>query len=315
MPWKRACGCGISSAFRRWPSPWGPPNTEATLRRACALGVDRAVLLSDRCFGGADTLATSRVLSAAIERLGQEQEVGIVFCGKQTIDGDTAQVGPGIASRLGLHQLTLVDRILSLDLERKTIRVQRKLEGRHEIVEAPLPVITVVRELNRPRYPTVPMRLAAQETELEVWDNGVLQLDVQSVGLKGSPTWVSKIFSPFRDQGEIIGDGVRDPEGTAALLIDKLLSKDLLALKRGNPLASSPPGIERNEGKETYGTEQEAEKTAWQSALSRWQMYRLRRALRERLSRRLHRHERGRRAGHRWGEMYRVRQVRQGLPR
>lgn len=157
--------------------------------------------------------------------------MGIVFCGKQTIDGDTAQVGPGIAFRLGLHQLTLVDRILSLDLERKTIRVQRKLEGRHEIVEAPLPVmITVVRELNRPRYPTVPMRLTAQETELEVWDNGVLQLDVQSVGLKGSSTWVNKIFSPFRDQGEIIGDGVRDPEGTAALLIDKLLSKDLLAL-------------------------------------------------------------------------------------
>lgn len=209
----------------------GPPNAEATLRKACALGVDRAVLLSDRCFGGADTLATSRVLSAAIERLGREQEVGIVFCGKQTIDGDTAQVGPGIASRLGLHQLTLVDRILALDLERKTIRVQRKLEGRHEIVEAPLPVmITVVRELNRPRYPTVPMRLAAQETEVEVWDNSVLQLDVQSVGLKGSPTWVSKIFSPERDQGEIIGDGVKDPEGTAALLIEKLLSKDLLAL-------------------------------------------------------------------------------------
>ncbi len=209
----------------------GPPNTEATLRKACALGVDEAILLSDRCFGGADTLATSKVLSAAIERLDSQEQVGIVFCGKQTIDGDTAQVGPGIASRLGFSQLTLVDRIESIDFMRKTIKVRRKLEGRHEIVEAPLPVmITVVRELNRPRYPSVPMRLESREQEIKVWDNSVLKLDVQSVGLKGSPTWVSKIFSPQRDQGEIIGNGISDPVGTASLLIEKLLSKDLLTV-------------------------------------------------------------------------------------
>ena len=209
----------------------GPPNTVATLRKAYAIGVDEAILLSDRCFGGADTLATSKVLSAAIERLNKVEKVGIVFCGKQTIDGDTAQVGPGIASRLGFSQLTLVDRIESIDLQRKTIKVRRKLEGRHEIVEAPLPVmITVVRELNRPRYPTVPMRIDSEEKEIKVWDNTVLKLDVESVGLKGSPTWVSKIFSPERDQGEIIGDGISDPVGTANLLIDKLLSKDLLAV-------------------------------------------------------------------------------------
>mgnify|MGYP001153921251 CR=1 FL=1 len=209
----------------------GPPNTVSTLRKACALGVDEAILLSDRCFGGADTLATSKVLSAAIERLAQKEEVGIVFCGKQTIDGDTAQVGPGIASRLGFSQLTLVDRIESVDLVRKRIKVRRKLEGRHEIVEAPLPVmITVVRELNRPRYPVVAMRLAAEDKEIKVWDNSILKLDVETVGLKGSPTWVSKIFSPQRDQGEIIGDGLGDPDGTAGLLLEKLLAKELLAL-------------------------------------------------------------------------------------
>ena len=208
----------------------GPPNAEATLKKACALGVDQAILLSDRCFGGADTLATSQVLAAAIERLGRDEEVGIVFCGKQTIDGDTAQVGPGIATRLDFTQLTLVDRIEWLDVPNRRVRVRRKLEGRHEIVEAPLPVvITAVRELNRPRYPTVPMRLEAEETEVEVWDNQVLKLDVETVGLKGSATWVSKIFSPERDQGEIIGDGVKDPEGTAHLLLDKMLAKDLLA--------------------------------------------------------------------------------------
>ena len=209
----------------------GPPNAEATLRKALAVGVDRAVLLSDRVFGGADTLATSNVLTEAIRKLGETEEVGIIFCGKQTIDGDTAQVGPGIATRLGCTQLTLVDKILELDLEKRKIKVSRKLEGRHEIVEAPLPVmITVVRELNRPRYPTVPGRLASFEKEVELWSNQALKLDEQSIGLKGSPTWVSRIFSPERDKGEMLGDGVNDPVGTAHMLIDRLLGKDLLSL-------------------------------------------------------------------------------------
>jgi electron transfer flavoprotein beta subunit len=209
----------------------GPPNAEATLRKALALGVDDAILLSDRVFGGADTLATSNVLATAIKLLDADEEVGLVICGKQTIDGDTAQVGPGIATRLGLSQLTLVDRIEELDLVGKRIRVRRKLEGRHEIVEAPLPaMLTVVREINRPRYPTVPMRLESADARVQVWNNEVLKLDVNTIGLKGSPTWVSRIFSPERDQGEMIGDGLNDPTGTASLLIDKLLSKDLLAL-------------------------------------------------------------------------------------
>src|SRR5512138_938989 len=99
----------------------GPPNAEATLRKALALGADRAILLSDRCFGGADTLATSKVLSAAISRLQQEDEVALVLCGKQTIDGDTAQVGPGIATRLGFTQLTLVDKVVEMDPEARRI--------------------------------------------------------------------------------------------------------------------------------------------------------------------------------------------------
>jgi electron transfer flavoprotein beta subunit len=208
----------------------GPSNAEVTLRRALAIGVDRAVLLSDRVFGGADTLATSKVIAAAITRLAMEDEVGIVVCGKQTIDGDTAQVGPGVATRLGFTQLTLVDQIEELNLVERTIRVRRKLEGRHEIVEGPLPaLLSVVREVNRPRYPSVPMRLAAQEAEVEVWSNQVLGLDEQSIGLKGSPTWVSRIFSPDREQGEILGDGMHDPGGAVNLLLNRLIVKDLLA--------------------------------------------------------------------------------------
>jgi electron transfer flavoprotein beta subunit len=217
--------------FRAAALSMGPPNAEAALKKALALGVDRAILLSDRVFGGADTLSTSNVLAAAIAKLAEEDEVGLVFCGKQTIDGDTAQVGPGIAVRLGFSQLTLVDRIEQLDFLKRKIRVRRKLEGRYEIVEARLPaMITVVRELNRPRYPTVPMRLAAGSAPVTVWDNGVLGLDVNSIGLKGSPTWVSRIFSPERAAGEILGDGVNDPAGTARMLVGQLLAKDLLAI-------------------------------------------------------------------------------------
>ncbi len=209
----------------------GPPNTEVTLKKTLALGADEAILLSDRVFGGADTLATSKVLAEAIQRLAQKEEVAMVICGKQTIDGDTAQVGPGIASRLKYAQLTLVDQIQGVDLAAKKVRVRRKLEGRHEIVESPLPaVISVVREINLPRYPTVPMRLMSDEAKVELWNNKVMQLDETTIGLKGSATQVRKIFSPERLKGEILGDGINQPEAAAHLLIDTLLGKDILSL-------------------------------------------------------------------------------------
>jgi len=208
----------------------GPPNAVDTLRKCLALGVDDAVLLSDRQFAGADTLATSFVLSEAIKRIEKEHgRVDVVICGKQTIDGDTAQVGPGVATRLKLSQLTLVDRILEIDLEKRTIKVRRKLEGRKEVVQANLPaLLTVVREINQPRYPTVPKRLEAEVTQVPLWDNSVLHLPLNQIGLKGSPTNVKKIFAPERAKGEVLGDGEKDPQGAVQLLIDKLIEKDLL---------------------------------------------------------------------------------------
>jgi electron transfer flavoprotein beta subunit len=209
----------------------GPPNAEMTLRKALSLGVDEVVLLSDRVFGGADTLATSMVLSEAVKKLAQKDELAMVICGKQTIDGDTAQVGPGIAMRLGLVPLTLVDRIDDVDFNNREIRVSRKLEGRHEIVEARMPaLLTVVREINKPRYPSVPMRIYAQDQPVTLWDNKVLSLDVNQIGLKGSPTAVRKIFSPERVKGEMLGDGTGDPAGSAKLLVEKLLQRELLQL-------------------------------------------------------------------------------------
>ena len=188
----------------------GPPNSVATLRKCLAMGADDAILISDRAFGGADTLATSFVLAEAIRRSGQERgRVDLVICGKQTIDGDTAQVGPGIATRLGLSQLTL--------------------EGRREVIRAPLPsLLTVVREINQPRYSSVTRRIAAETPTLEVWDNTFLQLPANKIGLKGSPTNVKRIFAPERQPGEILGDGERDPEGAVQELIRKLIERDLL---------------------------------------------------------------------------------------
>jgi electron transfer flavoprotein beta subunit len=177
----------------------GPPNTEIALRKCLALGADEAVLLSDRVFGGADTLATSLVLAEAIKRLSQREEIAAVICGRQTIDGDTAQVGPGIATRLGYSQLTLVDSIENMNLQAKKVRVRRRLRTHSEIVEALLPaMISVVREINLPRYPTVPLRLKAEESQIILWSNQEMKLDEKTVGLKGSATKVCRIFSPER---------------------------------------------------------------------------------------------------------------------
>ncbi len=209
----------------------GPPNTEVTMRKAMALGADGTVLLSDRAFGGADTLAASMVLAEAIRRLDREEEVAVVLCGRQTIDGDTAQVGPGIATRLGYSQLTLIDRIEEMDLSAKQVKVRRKMRTRSEIVIAPLPaMIAVTREVNRLRYPTVPMRLATEDATVTLWDNREMKLDEEMVGLKGSATQVHRIFSPERAKGEMLGDGLNNPEETAQLLVARLIEKDLLNL-------------------------------------------------------------------------------------
>jgi electron transfer flavoprotein beta subunit len=193
--------------------------------------VDDVILVSDQAFGGADTLATSLVLAETIRKISEKfGPVDLVICGKQTIDGDTAQVGPGIAMRLGLSQLTLVDQVVEVDPEKLTVTVRRKLEGRKEIALAKLPALmTVVREINLPRYPIVNRRLLAELAEIPIWTNELLKLPTDQIGLKGSPTNVKKIFAPERKIGEILGDGEKDPAGAVNLLIQKLAEKKLIA--------------------------------------------------------------------------------------
>ncbi len=186
----------------------GPPQAEAALRDALALGVDSAVLLSDRAFAGADTLATTRTLAAGIKKLGGAD---IVFCGKQAIDGDTAQVGPGLAARLGLNYATCVSE-LEFKAEENILKVKRAWEEGYDILELKLPaLLTVLTCINTPRVPSLKGKLKAKKAKIPVWGTNELGLDASLVGLSGSPTQVVTTCVPkFEAKREILEGEVDD---------------------------------------------------------------------------------------------------------
>jgi electron transfer flavoprotein beta subunit len=203
----------------------GPPWASEALQKALSFGADEAILLTDRALAGSDTLATSAALAAAIRKLGEGEPVDIVICGKQTIDGDTAQVGPGIATRLGFAQLTYVDQVESVDLQARRIKVRRTLEGAREMVDAPLPaLLSVVKEINEPRYASLPDLIRGLRYQVPVWQVEDIGLAPDEVGLKGSPTQVRRIFPPpRRGAGAIIAGALEDPDRAAAQLVDRLI--------------------------------------------------------------------------------------------
>ena len=175
----------------------GPPQADSVLRQALSLGADDAVLLSDRAFAGADTLATSYTLSKAIETLGQIEPVDLVLCGKQAIDGDTAQTGPGIAERLGFTQFTYVLDVEAIDPDKRRLRVRRAVEGGFEVISGSLPaLLTVELELATPRRASLPMLVDSLRAPIKVWDAKAINASIDLVGIKGSPTWVKAIASP-----------------------------------------------------------------------------------------------------------------------
>ena len=186
----------------------GPPQAIEILKNALAVGADKVYLLSDPAFAGADTLATAYTLAKTIEKIGG---VDLVICGKQAIDGDTAQVGPGIATRLGIPQLTYVAKVREIDPAKKKIVVERMLENGREVVECSLPVvITVMKDINEPRLPSLLGIKKAAKATIPTWTAKEIGVDENRVGLKGSPTWVWKVFSPeSRGGGEIL-KGERD---------------------------------------------------------------------------------------------------------
>ncbi len=202
----------------------GPPQAIEVLKNALAVGADFAYLISDNAFAGADTWATAYTLAQAIKKIGS---VDLVICGKQAIDGDTAQVGPGVATQLGIPQLTYVSKVREIDLENKKIVVERMLEDGKEIIESSLPaLITVVKDINEPRLPSLLGIKKAAKAEIPTWTIQDLPVDKAKCGLEGSPTEVVRVFSPEpRGGGEILEGELTE---TIPLLIDKLMGAKVM---------------------------------------------------------------------------------------
>ncbi len=185
----------------------GPPQAEEALKEAVSMGADKAILLTDKAFAGSDTWATSYTLSKAIERIG---EFSLVLCGKQAADGDTAQVGPGIATHLDIPQVTYVKKIEEITKDKA--RVERMTEEGFEVIETPLPaLLTVVKEINQPRLPSLKGKLKAKSLEVTKWTAQDLEAEDKEIGLNGSPTQVVKIFTPPpREGGQILAGDTQE---------------------------------------------------------------------------------------------------------
>jgi electron transfer flavoprotein beta subunit len=207
----------------------GPPQAEDSLRKCVSFGADDAILVTDRAFAGADTLATSYALASAVKTIGRDQAVDIVFTGKQTIDGDTAQVGPGIAKRLGLQLLTYVSRIVELDLGGRTITVERRAEGGVQVLRTALPcLVTMLENTNELRFASMPDMIRAAEFPVRRWNKDDAGIeDVGKIGLKGSPTVVSKVFGPTprAEKAEMVPTDHATPRDMAVNLLQMMFTK------------------------------------------------------------------------------------------
>lgn len=208
----------------------GPPPAEKGLKECISLGADDAVLVTDRGFAGADTLATSYVVARTIQKIAETWgAVDLVFCGKQTLDGDTGQVGPGVACRLDLEQLTYVSKVVNVDTEHRKITVHRLLEDGIEVVETSMPVlVTALKELNKVRRASMPGMLRAARYKPVVWTTADFpDLDRSKIGLKGSPTIVAKTWVP--EVKAVNGHRItgESPSALAEQLADQLWARDL----------------------------------------------------------------------------------------
>lgn len=193
----------------------GPPQAEDVLREAISCGADAGVLVSDRAFAGADTWATSYTLSKAIEAIGN---FDLILCGKQAIDGDTAQVGPGLASRMDLPYVTCVQK--TREATSSFIQVERMMDDGYDVVQLPLPaLLTVVKDINSPRVPSLKGKMRAKKTQIKVLSAADIGAEEQCIGLAGSPTQVVNVFAPeSRGDRQIF-------TGTAEEQVDQLVDQ------------------------------------------------------------------------------------------
>ncbi|NME66317.1 electron transfer flavoprotein subunit beta/FixA family protein [Clostridium cadaveris] len=196
----------------------GPPQATYMLRECLAMGADEAYLLSDRAFGGADTCATSTTIAAGIKKV---EGVDVIFAGRQAIDGDTAQVGPQVAQRLGLPVVTYVQ---DIKLEEGKAIIHRQMEDGYEVIEVQTPcVLTAVKELNEPRYMSISGIVDAYKKDITVWNHVDVELNPKDCGLNASPTQVFRSFTPPpKGKGEMLNGSVTE---MASTVINRLKEK------------------------------------------------------------------------------------------
>lgn len=200
----------------------GPPQAKEMLQECLAMGADDAMLLSDRALGGSDTWATSNALAAGLKKAGP---FDLIFAGRQAIDGDTAQVGPQIAEKMGLAQVTYVK---DFELEGDFVTVKRALEDGYETLRVKLPcVLTAIKELNTPRYMSVPGILKAAKADIKVWSADDIGVDKTKVGLKASPTNVFRSFTP-KPKGKGVSVEGDTPKEQAGNLLTDLKAKHII---------------------------------------------------------------------------------------
>jgi len=202
----------------------GPGSATEQLKETVELGVDEVYLISNRAFAGSDTLATSYTLSKAIEKIG---DVDLVICGKQAIDGDTAQVGPEIAENLNWPHVTYVRKVN--DVTPDAITVERMTDDGYERLEIKLPaLLTVVKEINEPRLPSIKGKMRAKKIEVSVWGPDDLGVDPSRIGLNGSPTQVWKTFIPDHHVEAEMFEG--DVSEQVKALVRRLVEKNIISV-------------------------------------------------------------------------------------
>ncbi|WP_078427900.1 electron transfer flavoprotein subunit beta/FixA family protein [Alkalihalobacterium alkalinitrilicum] len=212
----------------------GPPPAVKAIKKCIEIGADEGYMISDRAFAGADTLATSYALTCALEKISKIKPIDLILCGKMTIDGDTGQVGPGIARRLDIPPLTSVKKIVEVNKENGFMVVHRKLEDGYEVIQSQLPcLLSVEKEINEVPYSSFPNMLKAARYEPTIWAVADLDgVDKKQLGLKGSPTIVSKVWAPPKPEGGKILEG-NSQEKVEQLLGVLMEKKELFAQKGG----------------------------------------------------------------------------------
>lgn len=213
----------------------GPPQATAVIKKSVEIGADQGFLITDRAFAGADTLATSYALSKALEKIKEDKPIDIIICGKHAIDGDTGQVGPGIARRLDIPPVTNVIEIVEVNEKEKTVLLKRKLSDGYELIQSTMPcLLTVEKEVNEVEYSPLPNMIRAARFEPIIWSVDDLgEVDRKQLGLKGSPTIVGKMFTPPKEEGGKRIEGTVD-EQVAKLLEVLAEKKELFTTKIGS---------------------------------------------------------------------------------